>query len=54
MFDCQSLEHPLVLTTLLAALLIFSTSGIAIEIGELAPTFELRTADMKPIQVCLK
>lgn len=37
--------HPVVLTMLLAALLVFSESGTAIEIGDLAPGFELHTMD---------
>ena len=41
MLDGQSLEHTLVLTMLLTALLVFSHSSVAIEIGELAPGFEL-------------
>lgn len=45
MFDGRGLRHPLVLTMLLAALLVFSHSSTAIEIGELAPGFELHTVD---------
>jgi peroxiredoxin len=45
MFDLQYLSRPLMWATLLAALLVFSHSSIAIEIGELAPGFELRTVD---------
>jgi len=37
--------HPLVPTMLLAALLVFSHSSTAMEIGELAPGFELHTMD---------
>ena len=44
-YSARGLAHPLVQTMLLAALLVFSNSSTAVEIGELAPSFELRTMD---------
>ena len=41
----SGLGHPLLQSLLLAALLVFSNSSTAVEIGELAPGFELRTMD---------
>lgn len=45
MYICQRLENSFVVATLLAALVFFSNPSMAMDIGELAPNFELRTID---------
>ena len=45
MFAHQYLSRPFLWTMFLAAFLVFSQSSTAVEIGELAPGFELRTMD---------
>ena len=45
MFNGHGIIHPLVRTTVMAALLHLSNASSAIGIGELAPNFELRTID---------
>ena len=51
MCDRECLKHPLVLTTLLAALSLFSNSSVAIEAGDLAPAFELNGLDGRPLRL---
>ena len=51
MFDRQRFGHPLVLTTLMAALLLFNNSSIAIEVGDFAPAFELNGLDGEPLRL---
>lgn len=45
MYICQMMGHSFAVVSLLLTLFFFSHSSAAMEIGELAPTFELRTMD---------
>ena len=51
MSDGETFEHPMVLTTLVAALMLFSISSIALETGDFAPAFELNGLDGKPLRL---
>lgn len=49
--DRQCLGHPRVLMPLLAALLLFSSHGMAVDVGDLAPAFELQSLDGETLRL---